>query len=501
MLRKTVSGILIFIIVFLAVLVIFGGRALEDLTQRILDRQQFAEGTITAESLQANWNGTVRARNLQWQDAKGVTLARVPEAAISVNLFEAIIKGGSEASIQKIYLHQPELYLACNDGEPAALAEKIDDLNNKQQIFRGEVKADGGKLHLQTPAAEFVFDNVQLMVNFKNAGTVSGNVSGTYMQAPVALNFKTGQQHEYKLEGSKIPLKDLLSAYGQRDSLALQDGLLNITVNFSDSAQKPMTSVSGSLEKGEGSLFGLPLKEIYGDFHGDLQELSLTKGGLQLADQPLNLHGKILLPAGARKETECELQFDSGSFALKALSKGINITEGVTVRGNLRGVLRQPIMEGTFGIKTLDFPPLAIEELHGNFLYFAQQLHIANAAGRVADGTVKADGRLNLQNGQFKFDLAGENIPAELLTDKQLSGNYSFETTVLGSNVPDSSVAAGRFTVQGGSFKGISFSSVSGSVTHDKNGYRFSDTYLHTFLGNIPLDALLLDNGKLRFSE
>lgn len=133
MLRKTVSGILIFIIVFLAVLVIFGGRALEDLTQRILDRQQFAEGTITAESLQANWNGTVQARNLQWQDAKGVTLARVPEAAISVNLFEAIIKGGSEASIQKIYLHQPELYLACNDGEPAALAEKIDDLNNKQQ--------------------------------------------------------------------------------------------------------------------------------------------------------------------------------------------------------------------------------------------------------------------------------------------------------------------------------------------------------------------------------
>ena len=65
----------------------------------IRDRQTALQGTLKAEEIQANWSGDVIFKNVVWVGPDGKTIAEIPLATVSVNLFDALLKGGTGASV------------------------------------------------------------------------------------------------------------------------------------------------------------------------------------------------------------------------------------------------------------------------------------------------------------------------------------------------------------------------------------------------------------------
>lgn len=501
MIKKVVAGITIFLIVFLSVLYFFGSRSIENLTRELLEQQSIVQGKVTAEKIHASWNGKVNLVNVTWNDAKSKTSANIPSAELGINIFDAILNGITEASVSEITLYEPEFFYEEKQAEKLNLQGNLDNslkILTRQQ-FNGTGAIVDGKMTLKIAEQEHVLEHINASINLKDDTAQSGNAIAKYNGADLVLDLQTAADtSKIIFRGSNIPFSSLVAA-ADKQGFYLDSGSLNLNVNIAKFGSKEDVSVDGSFNEAGGSLYHLPLSKTTGAFHGDLNSISLTSMQLLLAEQPVNLHGNLDFLHQPTEKIKCDLNFNSGQFALNAVSAGINITEGVTVQGKLTGDIDNPILEGNFGIKTLDFAPLKIDDLHGSFLYFADKLNIANAVGNVGDGIIKADGELILKDGQFKFNLAAENIAADVLTANEVSGICALDAMVLGRNEPDSAVALGNFTIEDGKYKKIPFSKITGLVQYSNAGYRFSDISLHTFLGKIPLDAIVLNDGKVRF--
>lgn len=501
MMRKVIIAVTVFFIVFLCVLYIFGSRSLAALSQNILENQQILKGSVSAERIDADWNGKVNLTDLVWKDENGRVLASVPLAKLSLNFFAAIFEGGTEAVITDVELKQPELFYRVPQGNSPLLLQKAfaDQINSSSdRSFAGDISAENGVLHIIEGNKEYALHNFTAELTVAGNMLQSGDLAATYKNAELSVSVDTqGQETSYMAKGRNLPAQDIAAMLQCGKNTRIEQGSVNVEM----SGEAGKMTINGNIQGVSGICFDLPVTELNGAFHGNADELTITQMSVLLAGQPLNIFGSVKLPGVARSQAEYALQFNSGAFALNAVSAGINVQDGVTVQGKITGSIVNPVLEGTFGIKSLEFAPLKIDEFHGNFLYFNDKLNIANAVGQVGSGTVMADGELILKSGDFKFNLLAEKIPAELLTDAQLNGNLTFDTTVIGSNEAASAVALGDFAVTEGQFKGIDFSKLTGVVYYNKSGYTFSDVYLHTFLGKIPLDAVLLDNGKLRFSD
>lgn len=502
MIRKIAVGITIFLIVFLGVLYFFGSRSIENLTRELLAQQNIVPGKVTAEKIEASWTGKVNLINVKWIDGQNKASASVPSAELGINIFDAILNGITEASVSDIVLREPEFFY--QDQQMKKINVK-NDLDNsltvlKKQQFKGTAAIVNGKMTLTIAEQKHLFENINASINLKDDSMQTGNLVAGYDGAELVLDLQSeaGDKSKIVFRGTNIPCSSLLAEADKKD-FYLDKGSFNLNISIDKNAVKEDVSVDGSFNKAGGSLYHLPLSEITGAFHGDLSSISLTSMQMLLAGQPVNLHGKLDFAGQPAEKIRCEINFNSGAFALNAVSAGINITDGITVQGKLSGDINNPILEGNFGIKVLDFAPLKIDDLHGSFLYFADKLNIANAVGSVGDGLVKADGEIILQDGKFKFNLAAENISAEILTGNEVSGICGLEAVVLGGNEPDSAVALGSFAIEDGKYKNIPFSKITGLVQYNDMGYRFSDIRLHTFLGKLPLDAIVLNDGKVRF--
>lgn len=501
MVRKVIIAVTIFLIIFFCVMYIFGSRSIAALSRNILENQTVLKGSVSVERIDADWNGKVNLTNLVWKDENGLVTASVPLAKLSLNFFAALMEGGTEAVITNVELKQPELfYRVPSGGSPLLLQEVFaDQLNSSSdRSFTGDISAENGLLHIIDGNREYALHDLTAELTVVGNKLQYGDFAATYKNAELSISVdKQGQETSYVAKGRHLPAQDIAVLLQCGKNTRIEQGIVNVELN----GEAEKMTVNGNIQSVSGTCFDLPVTELNGSFHGTADELTITQMSMLLAGQPMNIFGSVKLPGVTRSQAEYALQFNSGAFALNAVSAGINVQDGVTVQGKITGSSVNPVLEGTFGIKSLDFAPLQIDEFHGSFLYFNDKLNIANAVGQVGSGTVMADGELILKSGDFKFNLLAEKIPAELLTDAQLNGNLTFDTTVIGSNEAASVAALGDFAVTEGQFKGVDFSKLTGVVYYNKTGYKFSDVYLHTFLGKIPLDAVLLDNGKLRFSD
>lgn len=505
MVQKIITAVTVFIIVFLGAVYFFGSRATENTIKDIIAEQKILEGKISAADINASWNGSVYLNDVKWTSDTASYSADIESVELKFNIFDAILHGASENSITEITLHKPHFSFAFDDDYSRAPIGDV--LKEKLQLpaaahYSGILSVIDGQSDIKLAGREYALTKINGELNFRKDTLKTGNFNGMYADALISCNFKTDADHsELIFTGSGLSAESLFSTADKNTALKITDGKMDLSANFSFGKSEEQLSLQGQLNNIAGSIFSMPVNKISGSFHGDLSELTVTKLDMYVAEQPVSAAGKIILPETFAEQPQYDIEFNSGHFALSALSSGINVTDGVTVKGRLSGNMYNPVLEGNFGIAVLDFAPLKIKEMHGSFLYFANQLNIANAVGHVEDGLVKADGKLDLESGSFKFDLLAENISAGLLTENEVKGKSSFEAVVMGSNEPESAVALGRFAIIDGKYKKIPFSKITGTARYDKSGYRFSDTELHTFMGSIPLDLFILDNGKLRFSD
>lgn len=90
------------------------GRAAEELTKKLLAEQTALQGTLKAEEIQANWSGDVIFKNVVWVGPDGKTIAEIPLATVSVNLFDALLKGGTGASVGDVVIDKPSFFVSYN---------------------------------------------------------------------------------------------------------------------------------------------------------------------------------------------------------------------------------------------------------------------------------------------------------------------------------------------------------------------------------------------------
>ena len=114
MAKKIFIGFVALVLVAFVLLFQFGGRAAEELTKKLLAEQTALQGTLKSEEIQANWSGDVIFKNVVWVGPDGKTIAEIPLATVSVNLFDALLKGGTGASVGDVVIDKPSFFVSYN---------------------------------------------------------------------------------------------------------------------------------------------------------------------------------------------------------------------------------------------------------------------------------------------------------------------------------------------------------------------------------------------------
>ena len=114
MAKKIFIGFVALVLVAFVLLFQFGGRAAEELTKKLLAEQTALQGTLKSEEIQANWSGDVIFKNVVWVGPDGKTIAEIPLATVSVNLFGALLKGGTGASVGDVVIDKPSFFVSYN---------------------------------------------------------------------------------------------------------------------------------------------------------------------------------------------------------------------------------------------------------------------------------------------------------------------------------------------------------------------------------------------------
>ena len=182
MAKKIFIGFVALVLVAFVLLFQFGGRAAEELTKKLLAEQTALQGTLKSEEIQANWSGDVIFKNVVWVGPDGKTIAEIPLATVSVNLFDALLKGGTGASVGDVVIDKPSFFVSYNKKDGLNIVNYInfqveEEQKNNELLtvkkaaaatqFRGLMEIKDAKVNLLLENKPLDFDKVQFQGNFK----------------------------------------------------------------------------------------------------------------------------------------------------------------------------------------------------------------------------------------------------------------------------------------------------------------------------------------------
>lgn len=515
MAKKIFVGFVALVLVAFVLLFQFGGRAAEVLTKKLLAEQTALQGTLKAEEIQANWSGDVVFKNIVWVGPDGKTIAEVPLATVSVNLFDALLKGGTGASVGDVVVDRPSFFVAYSKKDGLNLTNyinfQLDEAQSEDLLsikktssatqFRGLMEIKDAKVNLLLEGKPLDFDKVQFHANFKQYPKIKYGLRVKDGKSDIIADIQTDRQAiAVVAEVKNLPLPNIMSVLPQAADVVISDGTLpDVKIRADKTAGKWTLNIDGVIADMKGSLINYPVTKGSGKFAADTTALKLADLNLEVAGQTVIVDGNIYYADKPDTKQTYGLTVSAPNFAIEALSPGLGLKEAVTALGKVKGTIDKPEAEGTFGLDKLSYDPLYITALSGKFLYKNGKLNIGDAVGNVYAGQVSINGQIDTKTRDFNLEIQGIDLDSSVVTETQVEGPLSFKMLALGTADAGSATGVGSFRIEEGKYMMLPFRSIKGSITRQQGKFAFSNIKIATAVGSFDTNIIVKDNGKLGF--
>lgn len=197
------------------------------------------------------------------------------------------------------------------------------------------------------------------------------------------------------------------------------------------------------------------------------------------------------------------IKMNLGLYNVVPSSLGLsNANDPMTITGEVKGSVLQPIIDGVVDLKELNLPGLIFTKINGNYHYANGLISLENVTGSVYGGTVEAYGLYHFDNHHYKIDAKGKDLIAAIaaknsMVNCEVDLNIKFRN--LGRN--GNNLVYGDFTSGKGTYMLVPFKSISGKFSNQGKEIAFTDVVIETDLGKIESNVFRIINGKLHLNE
>lgn len=516
MAKKIFVGFVALFIIAFMLLFQFGGRAAEVLTKKLLAEQTVLQGTLKAEEIQANWSGDVVFKNVVWVGPDGKTIAEIPLATVSVNLFDALLKGGTGASVGDVVIDKPSFFVDYSKKDGLNIVNNIsfqveDRQNNNELLtltkasaatqFRGLMEIRDARVNLLLEGKPLDFEKVQFQANFKQYPKIKYGLRVKDGKSDIIADIQNDNGTTAVVaELKKLPLQNLMSVLPQAADVVMSEGVLpDVKVRADKNDGKWTLNIDGTLADLKGSLINYPVSKGSGKFSANTEALKLADLKLEVAGQTVIVDGNIYYAEKQDDKPAYALSVNAPEFVIDALSPGLGLKDTVTALGKVKGTIDKPEVEGTFGLDKLTYDPLYITALSGKFLYKNGKLNIDDAVGNVYAGQVSVNGQIDTKTRDFKLDIQGRDLDSSVVTETQVEGPLSFKMLAIGTADAGSATGVGTFRIGEGKYMMLPFRYIKGSISRQQGKFAFGNIKVATAVGSFDSNITVKNSGKLGF--
>lgn len=329
-------------------------------------------------------------------------------------------------------------------------------------VARGTFKLPSGKLDTQPIAngsGAFRFEGETMTIENGSANAFDGTigVAGTVVPKTSRYNLKVSGQN---VDGAVLTDKGII-------------GRIDFNANVSGQGSSGMIA-DGSFAMKTATLADYNLTNVAGGFKKQGNRLDLSNVGLTLSGQKLSVSGTVTLaPAGAQPQINLNIAsagLDATVFNSNSALKGV-----IAFQANVTGTPDKNQARGTFQIASGALGQLSFSGASGGFRYAEGTLTLEGARANFLSGVITLNGTVVPKTMAYRQQVAGQNVDAALLTDRDVQGRADFNATITGQGDWDKANADGNFKMNSGSVKGIGFNALTGNFTKRGKQTDFTD--------------------------
>lgn len=508
--KKVLAGLALVILLAIGLILHFGGAAAARLVSQTLAAQDAVSGTLKYDKITAGWTGNVEIHNLRWVAVNGSKKAEIPLLTLSVNLWETLLHGGGVASITGVVLDHPHFYGIYTQekgldilhglqfaGDKPVEAYKPADVV-KPTDFRGEVDIKDGIFELLADSKPVKFTKISGQGLFKQYPVLQFNLTAVNGSSAMVFNIEKKEQNiKVKGEVKNGQVTDFVPFLPNLKDIAIKSGkveTINITAH-KEEQNRWQFDMAGNITGLAGTGFGWDFVNGSGKFTANWDAIGLEKMAVKVNDMPVEIAGVIRTSAGLPDPAAYDLQVQAPSFALKALSGGLDLEGKLAAQGKITGSVLEPKFEGKVHLDSLQAGPLKMRELNGLFRCANNELHLGEVKGTASSGSVQINGTIELATHKFKLEFDGIDIQSQELAAETVGGKLMFTSIFTGDDAPESVAGTGTFQVPDGFFSNDRMRNLNGRIAVQNGHFGVTDVSMRKGFKVFDL-KLALNNDK-----
>lgn len=334
-------------------------------------------------------------------------------------------------------------------GKASFLAELTGTLD--KPTASGTFQLPEGKLDENAISAgqgSFVFAGETLTIQSAQAKAFGGEVaiSGTLSPKSSTYNLKVSGQN---VDGAVLTNKGI-------------SGRMGFDAMVSGAANPDSMIADGVFSIPTGKISDYEISNATGSFRKQGNRVDLTNVGLTLSGQRLAVAGSLVLNPGG-SQPQLNLNISSSGLNANVFNPKSALKGTIAFQANVTGTPEKNQSRGNFQIGSGALGELAFSGASGGFAYGDGLLILSAGRAQCLGGTITLSGTVVPKTMEYRQQIAGQNIDAAQLTDRDVQGRADFTAVISGVGDWDKANGDGSFKMNSGSVKGIAFNGLTGN--------------------------------------
>lgn len=385
-------------------------------------------GTVRYDKLDIDWAWNAHVKNATVTDAKGLTVARVPDIEVSWNLWRAIEyamgKRAALGVLDGITLEQPEVWLREEPDRSWNVSHLIRPQETQTEFsLRAKIMINRGLAHLeflQDPTIDLT--DVTCGMDLNDYPTVTGRAKFLYNNEPVTLNGNYTSADDFNAHVTAKRLPITLANYVLRDAapeIALRAGEIHNT-DLNVSADSTGLRYDGTTELRDGALQydRYNVTDVKAAVRLATRRLSFADAQAQVNGQPLTANGTILL----NDDPALDLHLATTGAEVAALAD-VPLYGPVAANMHVGGTVAAPTAEGVAMLQQGSYDATPLQNVFTKFVYRGDVVNLPEIVAGIGEGRVRGSGYYNVATNTGAGEYAADNI--DLAQLPEMDGAYA----------------------------------------------------------------------------
>lgn len=283
-------------------------------------------------------------------------------------------------------------------------------------------------------------------------------ISGTLLPQTSRYNLKISGQN---VDGAALTNKGIA-------------GKMGFEATVSGEASADSMAASGNFSLPAGKISDYDITNAAGGFSKQGNRLDLSNVGVTLSGQRLSVGGSVTLATGGGAP-QLNLSVSSSGLNTNVFNPNSALKGSIAFQATLTGTPEKNQARGNFQIASGALGELAFSAASGGFSYVDGLLTLSGGRVQCLGGVITLNGTVTPKTMAYNQQIAGQNVDAALLTDRDVQGRADFTASINGTGDWDKANGDGNFKMNAGSVKGISFNSLTGNFSKRGRQTEFSN--------------------------